>query len=282
MKDESNNSSSSSFVVSVTIDDPHPDGSAGLTSATIALTYDPTVLSIYPDDITLGSIPAQGTGWQLSSVIDAAKGQIVIQIYSATPIGTAQPGSLVNIVFNVVPGALQTTTAVRLVDSATPNGQYFSTVLADSLSAMILSPGEDRLTIQTGVNPFAPVKEIAPLSKDSSLPSENAKAWPGLRYTETPDQNITDKYMANDSLGQPMEPPIDGPPILVAHQSFLNPLMNETLPGQPATDLFFKILADETDDLETEELYKPNKTSPKAALDNVFTIFGDQDWGICD
>ena len=42
------------------IDHPHPAGSTGLTEAILALTYDPTMLSVSPSDITLGSIPQPG------------------------------------------------------------------------------------------------------------------------------------------------------------------------------------------------------------------------------
>ncbi len=89
--------------LAVMIDHPHPDGSTGLTEATLALTYDPAMLTVSPADITLGSLPSQGTGWQLSSVVDQATGQIGIQLYSATPISTTQAGSLVNITFHVQP-----------------------------------------------------------------------------------------------------------------------------------------------------------------------------------
>ena len=47
-------------VVSVMIDHPDPDGSTGLTSVTLALTYDPAAFSVSPADITLGSIPRTG------------------------------------------------------------------------------------------------------------------------------------------------------------------------------------------------------------------------------
>ncbi len=120
-------------VVSVNIDHPDPTGSTGLTSVTLALTYDPALLSVTPADITLGSIPSQGTGWQLSVVVDQTTGQIGIQLYSATPITLNQAGSLVNIVFqssgeptDVSPRVIQ------LVDSVTPNGQWFGTVATDT------------------------------------------------------------------------------------------------------------------------------------------------------
>ena len=89
--------------IAVMIDHPHPDGSTGLTEATLALTYDPTLVTLLPADITLGTVPSLGTGWQISSVVDQTAGQIGIQLYSATPITTTQAGSLVNITFHVQP-----------------------------------------------------------------------------------------------------------------------------------------------------------------------------------
>ena len=137
-------------IISITLDHPHPDGSTGLTQASLALTYDPAVLSVSPADITLGSIPAQGNGWQLVSVVDQTTGQIGIELYSQTPITAAQAGSLVDIAFYVLPGAHVPATPVRLVESATPQGQWFDTVLADSQGGLILSPGADRVDVADG------------------------------------------------------------------------------------------------------------------------------------
>ncbi len=137
-------------VISVTLDHPDPDGSTGLTSASLALIYDPTVLTISVSDITLGSIPSQGTGWQLVSMVDQTTGQIGIEIYSSTPISSSQAGSLVNIAFHVLPGASVSRTAVQLVNAVTPNGQWCGTGVADSQGAMILSPGVNQLVLPTG------------------------------------------------------------------------------------------------------------------------------------
>ncbi len=53
-------------VISIMLDDPDPAGSTGMNQAELALTYDPTMMTVSPSDITLGSIPAQSSGWQLS------------------------------------------------------------------------------------------------------------------------------------------------------------------------------------------------------------------------
>src|SRR5205807_1223484 len=49
----------SPLTFTVMIDDPHPAGSTGMTEATLALRYDPAVLTVSSSDITLGSIPKQ-------------------------------------------------------------------------------------------------------------------------------------------------------------------------------------------------------------------------------
>ncbi len=93
-------------------------------------------------DITLGSIPSQGTGWQLSAQVNAATGQITIQLYSETPIATDQAGSLVNIAFHITSDTnLSEATTVQLLTS--------QTVLADSQAAMILVPGLDWTAVLT-------------------------------------------------------------------------------------------------------------------------------------
>jgi hypothetical protein len=76
----------SSGVVNVPIllDHARPAGSTGLVEAELTLKYDPAILSVSAADITLGSIPSQGTGWQLSATVNAATGQISIQLYSQT------------------------------------------------------------------------------------------------------------------------------------------------------------------------------------------------------
>src|SRR4029077_16617752 len=50
--------------VPVLLDHPHPDNSTGMEEAVLALTYDPKVLTVSSSDITLGSIPSLGKGWQ--------------------------------------------------------------------------------------------------------------------------------------------------------------------------------------------------------------------------
>ncbi len=108
----------------------------------MTLTYDPTVLSVSAADITLGSIPGQASGWQLNAMVNAATGQISIQLYSPTPITTDQAGTLVNVAFHVKSDtSVSHATTVQLLKS--------QTVLADAQAAMILSPGLDWTSVLT-------------------------------------------------------------------------------------------------------------------------------------
>src|SRR5205807_4293626 len=86
--------------------------------------------------------------WQLTAQVDAATGQIGITLYSLsqTPITAASAGSLVNIVFQVLPGATGEGT-VQLVDAATPNGQRYVTDVDDNQGPLLLSFGTQRLTL---------------------------------------------------------------------------------------------------------------------------------------
>jgi hypothetical protein len=137
------------------LDHPLPVGSTGMTEAILALSYDPSVLTISAADITLGSIPGRGAGWQLHAVVDPTTGQIGIELYSTVSITTAQAGSQVNMAFHVMPGAAGPTTAVQLVNSVLPDGHQFTTQVDDVQGQFVLSPGMDRLAVATGGSPAA-------------------------------------------------------------------------------------------------------------------------------
>jgi sugar lactone lactonase YvrE len=135
--------------VPVLLDNPHPDGSTGMTEAIVGLTYDPKVLSVAAADITLGAIPASGSGWRLEAVVDQLTGQIAIDLYSATPITETQAGSLVSITFHVLPGVIDPVTNVRLVSAVTTQDRGYETEVADAAGQLVLSPGVDDVVIAT-------------------------------------------------------------------------------------------------------------------------------------
>ena len=111
-----------SLIVPVNIDDPRPAGSAGMTEATLAISYDPAVFRVSTSDIQLGSVPASGSGWSLQSVVDAATGQIGVTLWSTTPIASSAAGSLVTIDFHQRGLVAAGTTTIDLVSSVDPEG----------------------------------------------------------------------------------------------------------------------------------------------------------------
>jgi hypothetical protein len=142
--------------VSVQLDQPRPAGSNGMTEAILALKYDPSVLSASPSEITLGSIPSLGAGWQLASIIDQTTGEIAITLYTTTPINANNAGSLVNIAFYINPAADAVRVAplgsVQLVSSVAVNGEKFVTQVDDAQGQYVLSPGQNRLKFGVGRN----------------------------------------------------------------------------------------------------------------------------------
>jgi hypothetical protein len=124
--------------VPVNIDDAHPAGSTGLIAAHLALTYDPRAFIVSAADIHLGSVLAAGSGWTLTATVEPISGQIAIVLSSTTPITSTLGGSLVTIDFHQLgePGA----SAVELVASVAPNGQYVATELEDAQGTFTLTP----------------------------------------------------------------------------------------------------------------------------------------------
>ena len=116
-----------------------------MTEAILALTYDPSVLSVSSADISLGSIPGAAAGWELSSVTDQTTGQIGITLYGASPITATQAGSLLNIVLHVLPNEAVPVTWLQLVDSVTVSGQQFTTQVDDAEGQLSLNTGIDRV-----------------------------------------------------------------------------------------------------------------------------------------
>jgi hypothetical protein len=168
--------------VPVLLDHARPDGSTGMTEAIIGLTYDPKALSVSSADITLGSLPASGSGWRLVSVVDAATGQIAIDLYSTTAITQAQAGSLVNIAFHTVPGAYVPATAVQLVSSVTPQGHWYATEVVDAQDKFVLSPGVDQIMIQTGAPVAMPASTtvVAPIVEHGQVLLDNSSRIEGI------------------------------------------------------------------------------------------------------
>ena len=199
------------LAVPVDIDDPLPAANDGMTEATVALSYDPAVLSVSPSDIHLGSVPASGSGWTLQSSIDQATGQIAVTILSTTPIASSTAGSLVVIDFHQTGLTAAGTTTVNLVDSVDPNGSApIYTQVDGQQGPFVLSPAPanaynpqidalvtlagaegatgsasalSQLTASVVAGPVAPVSAAAavqalgPVSPSAGMP-ECSNTWP--------------------------------------------------------------------------------------------------------
>jgi hypothetical protein len=125
--------------VPVNLDEARPAGSTGLTEATLALRFDPSVFNVSANDIHLGSIPQGGNGWTLTSSVNDVTGQIGITLYSLTPITSNVAGSLVTIDLHAQPGAAVGTSSIQLAATVDPSGHgSYVTNVADSNGAMIL------------------------------------------------------------------------------------------------------------------------------------------------
>ena len=129
-------------VVPVNIDTAKPDGSTGATEAVLALQYNPQVFSVSASDVQAGSLTT-GTGWQLTTVVNAQTGEIGIDIFSSTPIQTTAAGSLVTITLHEKvgsnAGSAVTLAPISLVSQVDPSGQRaFKTTVADNQGDFII------------------------------------------------------------------------------------------------------------------------------------------------
>jgi hypothetical protein len=68
-----------------------------MVEAALALSYDPKLFDVSPDDVQLGSDPLSGSGWQLHAQINSQLGLIGVVLDSTVPIQTTTGGSLVMI-----------------------------------------------------------------------------------------------------------------------------------------------------------------------------------------
>jgi hypothetical protein len=138
--------------VPVNIDDPHPEGSRGLTQATLALRYDPTVFDVSAADIRLGDVPASGTGWTLQALVDPLNGEIGITLFSTTPIQSTAGGSLVTIDLRAKPGAPTGASPINLVPAVNVNGRVLPTALDDDMGLLTLHPLPASAATDAGVD----------------------------------------------------------------------------------------------------------------------------------
>lgn len=122
--------------------------------AVLALRYDPRLFTVSPADVQLGTLPLAGSGWQLTTIINAQMGEIGIDLFSLTPIQSQASGSLVTIAMDIVGsefgaggegavgnngGSVLSQTPLSLVNQVDPTGErVFTTEAADAQSAFVL------------------------------------------------------------------------------------------------------------------------------------------------
>ena len=139
--------------VPVNIDTARPDGSTGMMEAVLALQYDPQVFTVSAADVQLGALTQSGSGWHLTTVVNAKTGQIGVDLFSTTPILTTAGGSLVTISLHVRDAAPAGATALSVVTDVSPTGQHvFHTEVADRQGAFVLHA----TTTAEGLEPGAP------------------------------------------------------------------------------------------------------------------------------
>jgi hypothetical protein len=212
--------------VPVNIDDPHPEGSRGLTQAVLALRYDPAVFDVSAADIHLGTVPAVGSGWTLQAMVDPTTGQIAITLFSATPIATSVGGSLVTITFHLRPGAHASAASIRLEPAVNPTGRGpLWTALDDDQGPLAL-----HLVPADAADPDSEGQQLLSAAVSGGGKAPQNSVLPGLGPSPLAD-------LARDLLfaGEPILP--------VGHESLAGPRASECLMPCPLLDLAGRALA---------------------------------------
>jgi hypothetical protein len=154
----------SAVTVPINIDDPHPAGSTGLIEGHLALTYDPSLFTVSAADIHLGSVLAAGSGWTVTSSIDATTGQIAIALSGNTPITTTQGGSIAIIDFHPMgePEAIRPegVASIAIVNSVIPGGLYVRTELEDAQGTFTLTMPANHSLLSLVSNTVSPQTAI--------------------------------------------------------------------------------------------------------------------------
>ena len=139
-------------VVPVDIDTARPSGSGGMLDAVLALSFNPQVFEVTAADVALGTVPEGGSGWQVHAEVNAATGQIGIELFSNSPIQSTAGGSLVTIALHVREGAPVGTTALTVVPYVDPSGglRVYQTQVSDALGSYVLHTAQTPLGTEPG------------------------------------------------------------------------------------------------------------------------------------
>ena len=135
-------------LVPVNIDTARPMGSTGMVDAMLAFSYDPTVFDVAAAGVQLGTVPQAGSGWELKTEINKQTGLIGVELFSNTPIASANAGSLVTIAMHVrdaVPSAVVLNerliaSPLSLVPYVDPTGglRVYQTQVSDAQGAFVI------------------------------------------------------------------------------------------------------------------------------------------------
>ncbi len=213
--------------VPVNIDDPVPGTNAGMTEATLALKYDPSVLSVSAADVSLGTVPASGTGWTLQVAVNQATGELGITLFSSTPITDPAGGSLVTINFHVNGTAVPGATAINLVSAVNPSGfNVLSTMVADTQGAFTLSSApvggvnsaNGIVTILVPSPVSVSVAETAPAELAAMPPSESVSAVEVVEALLPPTPPVV-PVTADGRAEEALTPPASVFPVAVSNVS---------------------------------------------------------------
>jgi hypothetical protein len=264
------------LVVPVNIDDPAPTGSTGMVQASLALTYDPHVLSVSTNDIRLGSLPVSGAGWQLSSVIDPVSGQIGITLFSMTPLILPTGGSLVTIEFSVQHGSVLGSTSVQLVSAVDPSGgPVFHTAVADSQGAYTLTVASDTSTILVPQGAVPPETSLA-MAPISVAAGRTAVSGTLAVSAEGSEQPTIESASDGTSVPSPLQPGVvielategDDVPLVAAAYTRAIPLTSAPNIPLAALDHFFEAVttADRRCGDIQADCFNPSGSGPFDAL----------------
>ena len=179
-----------------------------------------------------------------------------------TPITVNQAGSLVHVAFHVLPGPTVPNTFVQLVDTVTPNGQWFGTSVTDSQGAMILSPWVDQLVLPTGSGIVSTVTLNRPSNIETTdqtnhqllinaLSENDSEATQGTTplHVNSEGREEPQPIIAHTSFGFPTNaaPQSFGQVFQIGNLPLLNTLLYRNSPGELTADRLFLALANGVD-----------------------------------
>ena len=126
-------------------------GLSGISSANFAIDYDPSVFTVSPTDIHLGTVPASGVSW--TDTVNQLTGQLGINITNTwKPITTTFGDSLVTIDFHVQALAPLGNTPINLAATNSVGGLTTTAVFDQNSNQYTLTPAPTNGSNDSGVD----------------------------------------------------------------------------------------------------------------------------------